>query len=50
MFVFFVLMLLLAALTDHSNEVIVNDKIVISELATDNQLTNDVVSDHVLKN
>jgi len=50
MFIFFVLMLLLAAMTDHNNEVITNEKIVNSELATSKQLTNEVISDNVLKN
>ncbi len=50
MFVFFVLMLLLAVLTDNAHEVRVNDKIVEAELAIENQLTNEIVSDNVLKN
>ncbi len=50
MFAFFVLMLLLAALTDNSREVVLNDNIVQSELATDNQLTNEIVLDDSLKN
>lgn len=49
MFVFFVLMLLLAVLTDNTNEIIVNDKMVESELAMENQLTNEIVTDDVLK-
>lgn len=50
MFAFFVLMLLLAALTDNSREVVLNDNIVQSELAKDNQLTNEIVLDDSLKN
>jgi len=50
MFAFFVLMLLLAVLTDNTNEVMVNDKMVESELAVENQLTNEVLSDDILKN
>lgn len=49
MFGFFVLMLILSVLTDNTHEVIVNDKIVESELATKNQLTNEIVSDDILK-
>lgn len=50
MLCFFVLMLFLAVLTDNSNDVMVNDKMVESELATENQLTNEVMSDDILKN
>ncbi len=50
MFVFFVLMLWLAVLTDSSNEMITNDSIVESELATENQLTTEAVSDNVFRN
>jgi len=50
MFVFLVLVLLLAAMTDNTNEVIINDTVVDSHLATDNQLMNEAVSDNVLRN
>ena len=50
MFAFFILMLLLAALTDNSREVILDANIVQSELAKDNQLTNEIVLDDSLKN
>jgi len=49
MFAFFVLTLVLALLTDNTQEVILNDKMVESELATENQLTHEIVSDEGLK-
>lgn len=50
MFAFLILMLFLAVMTDTSNKVLANDNIVESELDTENQLMNEVVSDNVLKN
>lgn len=50
MFAFFVLMLFLAALTDNKPEVNIKDKMVESELATENQLTNETLSYDVIKN
>lgn len=49
MFAFFVLMLVLAMLTDNTKEGILNDKMVESELATENHLTHEIVSDEGLK-
>ena len=50
MFVFFVVTLFLADLTDDTNDVLIDDKMVESELAIENQLTNEIVSDKVLEN
>jgi len=50
MFVFFVLMLLLAVWTDNSKSINSNDKIVESKLVNDNILmNNEVLSDNILK-
>lgn len=50
MFGFLILMLVLAVLTNNTQEVIVNDKIVEREFTTENQLTNEIVSENILKN
>ena len=50
MFTFFVFMLLLAVLTENSNEDIVGTKIVKNELKTDNHFTIKELSDNVLNN
>lgn len=49
LFVCFVLMLALAALTDNNYKISLDDNIVESELATKNQLSNEIVLDTVLK-
>jgi hypothetical protein len=50
MFVLFVLMLLLAVLTDNSQEMLINKKIAKNQSDIVKQLTTEVVSDHILKN
>jgi len=49
LFICFVFMLLLAALTDNSYKVSLDDTIVESEIATKNELSNEIVFDTVLK-
>lgn len=49
MFLFFILMLFLAVLTENSNNSIVDEKIVAKEIEKENELTNKIVLEETLK-
>lgn len=49
MFIFWVVMLIVAVITDNANELFLNEKLVESEIATENVPSNELVSEIVLK-
>lgn len=50
MFALLVFMLVLAVFTDRAGTIVIDDRIVESELEAQPQLTNEIISDDVLKN